>query len=113
MGIGLMGISGSNSASGTYTGDGTAFKDIVTAFKPKFIIVQSNTPGSGDFFFVIDGFPTGYAQAWNASNGGFALETGDIVQINSNGFRISGVGGSSSGINYNTLGQPYCYLAVG
>lgn len=97
-------------ASGTYTGDGSANRNITTGFRPRFVIVL-RYDDSREFTSL--GTAAGLLAAYSRSSSG-ALKAGGAGNADWQGVTTDGflLGSSATGGDSNASGVTYSYYAV-
>lgn len=93
-------------ASGQYTGDGTANREINVGFMPRFVLVLSHT-NSYTYWSLGDGTQA-LAAWWLDGNGIPASGLTDWQGVSANGFKC----GSNTASGSNISGYVYSYFAI-
>ena len=106
-----IGGDSSDIATGTYTGDGTDDRDVVTSlsFQPDYVTVKGVTPANSQMFGVVRSSPLAAAtdETWYIDSGGtLTFFANGIQQVLSNGFQV----GTHNTVNAN--GLTYYWYAI-
>lgn len=93
-------------ASGQYTGDGTANREINVGFMPRYVLVLNHTDS-----ITFEGLGSGaaaYAAWWRTSTGAVGSGATDWQGVSTNGFRT----GTNAASLSNKSGVTYSWVAV-